>query len=211
MPAFTGAKASVLLSGTSTLSTTTAMSNIDGGAWLKYQVTSSTKRVWDPTANVTVFVDGVSQSSSLYTVNRLFGTVTFLSPLTSGNVVTCTFHWLAMTAVAGANSCEASFMRTAQDATTFASNGNTERVGTLGDAQGTIGRFTQMDSLFFTLIENGGIAVVEYDYGVGLVAWRAWVKFEKQDMKADAATLTTDTVSWVGMVDADGRQVAVAP
>lgn len=213
MTAFPGYGAQVSASGVSTFAGTQACVNIDGGAWKKYQITSVTKRVWDPTTSVTVFVDGVAQASSLYTVNRLFGSVTFISPLTSGNVVTVSIHWLAMAAVAASNSFEFSATLASQDATTFASNGWTERQGTLVDTSGNIGRFTQLDGLFQTALEAGTLMVISYFSKASNANpdFRCWALFNKHDLKGDPASLQTAQASWVGSTDPEGRQVAVGP
>jgi hypothetical protein len=209
--AFPGAKASVLLSGTGVVHNGQNCANIDSGAWKKYQITTASHQVLDPKATIVVYKNGVSQSPALYTLNRLFGVATFASALLGTDVVSMDITYLPMTAVAGANSVEGVVSRASLDMTTFASAGNTERTGGLGDASGTVGRFTQMDGLFFTAVQNGSVMVVEHDYAAGLVAWRAWALFNKQDFKADPASLETETLSWVGTPDADGRQVSFGP
>ena len=210
MPAHPGALAQVYASGSSILINSQAFNNIDSGAWLKYQVSQPTHQVWDPTYAVIVYVDGTPQAVGTYTLNRLYGTITFNTPLTSGNVVTAKIKYLPMTAVAGANSAEGSFTRASLDMTTFASAGNTERTGGLGDASGSIGRFYQADGLFFAAVQAGTPLVVGYWSNAANANpdWRAWAFFNKSDIKADPASLIGQTVEWVGTTDADGRQVS---
>jgi hypothetical protein len=211
--AFPGYGAQVFASGTKVNSPGISMSNIDSGLWKKYQSSTLNRQTWDPFAAITVYVDGVAQPASAYVLNRLFGSVTFNTALTSGNVVTADIYKLPMTAVAAATAVDFSAVLGVADATTFASAGWTEREGTLFDSSGSISRFTQMDGLFLTAVQNGSLLMVEY-FSVASNAqpdWRAWALFNKDEFKGDPASLQTSMASWVGTTDADGRQVATGP
>jgi hypothetical protein len=210
VPAHSGAHAQVYASGTPVVHNGQNLADIDSGAYLKYQITTAAHQVLDPKAAITVYKNGVIQSPALYTLNRLYGTVTFASALLNTDVVSADITYLPMTAVAGANSAEGSFSRAALDMTTFASQGNTERVGGLGDASGTVGRFYQADQLFVNAVDAGSVLVVAYWSNTANAApdWRVWALFNKADIKADPASLIGETAGWVGTTDADGRQVS---
>jgi hypothetical protein len=211
--AFPGYGAQVNASGTKVNSPGITLSNIDGGAWKKYQSSTLNRQTWDPFAAITVYVDGVSQNPSTYVLNRLFGSVTFNAALTSGNVVTADIYKLPMTAVAAATAVDFSVTRSVADATTFASAGWTERQAVLLDSSGSISRFTQMDGLFQTAVQAGSLLLVSYFSKASNAQpdWRAWALFNKHELKGDPASLQTAVASWVGTTDADERQVATGP
>lgn len=214
MTAFPGYLAQVNASGTSINSPGITLSNIDGGAWKKYQSSTLNRQTWDPFRAITVYVDGVAQNPSTYVLNRLYGSVTFNTPLTGTNVVTADVYKVPMSAVAGGQSFDLSAIQSTQDATTFNPPGGASiKQGVLVDSSGSIGRFTQMDGLFQTAVENGTLMLISWFSKASNTQpdMRAWALFTKHELKGDPASLQMATASWVGSTDADGRQVAVGP
>lgn len=61
-----------------------------------YTIANAAKRLWDNTAPVTVYVNGVAVDPGVtpYTVSRLDGTITFAAPLAPGDVVTVSGSYL---------------------------------------------------------------------------------------------------------------------
>src|SRR6185312_4623337 len=210
MSRFAGKYCNVKLSGTGVLTVGMATTDI-GGPHTTYQTFGSgIARVFDPQASVTVKKNAVAQSPSLYTVDRLFGRVTFGSALLGTDVVTIDATVLPMTTVAGANGAEVSVNNTPIDATTFASAGDMERAYGLRDSNGTVDRFFQADALFLTGLQAGTVMVVEFWRNATTVDWRSWALFNKSDNKAAVADLVGETVTFVSTKDADGRSVSFA-
>lgn len=209
MARFSGAYCNVKLSGTAVPTTGEATTDV-GGLHTTYQITNAAHQVLDRTAAVTVKKNGVAQSAALYTVDRLFGRVTFGSALLGTDTVTIDASYLPMTSVAAAMGAEISVNKATIDATTFASLGDTERAHGLRDANGTVERFTQLDHLFSAPLAAGTVMVVEFWRNQTTVDWRAWAEFTKVDHKASVTTLVGETVSFESTADADGRSVSFA-
>jgi hypothetical protein len=209
MARFAGKYCNVKASGTGVATTGEATTDV-GGVHTTYQITNAAHQVLDPQAAVTVKKNGVTQAAALYTVDRLFGRVTFLSALLGTDVVTIDATYLPMTSVAQAKAAEISVNKATMDATTFASLGDTERAHGLRDANGSVDRFTQMDHLFFTALQAGSVIVVEFWRNQTTVDWRAWALFTKDDHKAQVTDLVGETVSFETTRDADGRSVSFA-
>ena len=70
-----GGKVSV--GGTSTAFTTEACTLVSGNI---YQITDSAKRAWNPAVAVSVYDGGVLQAASAYSLNYLYGKITFVAP-----------------------------------------------------------------------------------------------------------------------------------
>ena len=209
MARFAGKYCNVKLSGTGISTTGEATTDV-GGLHTTYQITNAAHQVLDPQAAVTVKKNAVTQSAALYTVDRLFGRVTFHSALVGTDVVTIDASYLPMTSVAEANGAELSVNQATIDATTFASLGDTERTYGLRDANGSVDRFFQTDKLFYTALAAGTVMVVEFWRNQTTVDWRAWALFTKQDDKASVTTLIGETITFESTTDADGRSVSFA-
>lgn len=209
MARFAGKYCNVKLSGTGISTTGEATTDV-GGLHTTYQITNAAHRVLDPRLAVTVKKNGAAQSAALYTVDRLFGRVTFLAALLGTDVVTIDATYLPLTTVAGAMGAELSVNQATIDATTFASLGDTERAYGLRDANGTVDRFFQADKLFYTALQAGTVMVVEFWRNQTSVDWRAWAIFTKQDDKAQVTSLVGETITFESTSDADGRSVSFA-
>ena len=209
MARFPGKYANVKLSGVGVASAGEATTDV-GGLHTTYQVSAAAHQVLDPTAAITVYKNGVAEPAANYTLDRLFGRVTFKAALLGTDVVTMDVKYLPMTSVAEAHGASLSHSKQTLDATTFASNGWTERESGLQDASGSIDRFYQADDLFFDALTAGSVLVVEFWRDQVNVSWRAWALMDKVDTKAGVADLIGQSIGWAGTTDADGRSVSYA-
>lgn len=208
MAALSGRSAQVKLSGAGVVSTGEACTDV-GGLHTTYQVTNTAHQVLDPQAAVTVKKNGTAQSAALYTLDRLYGRATFLSPLLGSDTVTMDVTYLPMAVVAACHDFDYTVSGTNADATTFDSAGWTERVPVMGDVQGTLGRFYQADEIFMTAINSSsGVALVELREASANAGARIWALFSKSEVKASAAALVDESITFEGAADANGRAVS---
>jgi hypothetical protein len=209
MTTFAGQFCNVKASGVAVSTTGEATTDV-GGLHTTYQITNAAHQVLDRAVAVTVKKNGATQSPTLYTLDRLFGRVTFLSALVGTDVVTIDGSYLPMTTVAEATGAQMTHSQNPLDSTTFASAGWIERSAGLQDAQGTVDRFYADDALFYTVLAAGTVMVVEFWRDATHVDWRAWALFQKMDGKASPTTIVGESVTWSGTPDADGRVVSYA-
>lgn len=97
-----GYQAVLKKSGTSTAMTTEATTQI--GATKSYQITAPARRVIDYNTALTVFDNGVDQTAELFSVDYLFGLVTFKPGYTVTGPVTVTGNYLPLGDIARARS-----------------------------------------------------------------------------------------------------------
>jgi hypothetical protein len=111
-----------------------------------YQITDATKRVLDPSIAVLVEVDAdgagaggyATASASSYTIDYLFGTITFLADQGASALVRVSGNYLPMVALAKVTDSKVSVARDAPDATTMDSGSYRNKAPTLIDVQGSI-------------------------------------------------------------------------
>lgn len=180
----------------------------------KYQITDTTKRVWDQTATITVLAAGVDVDpvADPYVINRLTGTITFTATTARGTV-TVTGTYLPMSTVAKAKMFSYALVNETLDDTNFDSGGKTERIPGIMDITGSLGRNyqTSTDTLFHALIVSGGVAVLQIFHTSSSAAdILAWVRFDKQDTNVGTHTIIDQDIDFVGVADADGRVVSIA-
>jgi hypothetical protein len=155
-----------------------------------YQITDTTKRVLDPSVALTVQVDAdgagaggyVTAASTTYTIDYLYGTVTFLSDQGSSATVRISGSYLPMLSIAKVTDSKVSISRDAPDATTQDSGSYKERAATLIDVQGSITSL-EMETYdhdpgagalkFLSLLQNGTPFL--YEESGGGQYFRAWV------------------------------------
>ena len=203
-----GRNAQVQLSGSGVSTTGEATTDV-GGLHTVYQITNAAHQVLDPTATVTVKVNG-SATGAAYTLDRLYGRVTFASALLGTDVVTIDATYLPMAVVASCHDFDYTVSATNADATTFDSGGWMEREQVLGDVQGTVGRFYNVDRLFIDALQAGTSAVLELREDSANPGARIRCLFSKSEVKATPATLVDETITFEGAADADGHAVSFA-
>jgi hypothetical protein len=202
-----GFKAQVKATGSSVAVTAEAFGNSDGGAHLEYQVTDVTKRIMELADGITVYVDSgggpVAAASTDFTVNALFGKVTFGSALGSGDVVTADFSYLPATTVAAAKAFTLKVMAEVLETTAFSDVGEKTRIAGLMEAQIDLELVEPTTSDYCT---DGGFDDVAFVRNVIVVevqpdttthkVFRAFVRIPEAQSKAAVAGLVEGTVSF---------------
>jgi hypothetical protein len=212
MSAVAGYAVSVKLTGTSTAMTDAATTALSA---TRYQVTDSTKRVLDPAVAVTVEVDGAPATATDYTLDYLFGIVTF--GVDPDGVVTVTANYLPLLTVALARSVSVSMSRVELDDSQL---GSGEKSLKLGKKQAEA-ELQQLELLDADL--DAGGATVTWDalhdaatpklLEVDLSArkWRGWVVLSGLEQAASADELATATIRAKGSARAAlGRSEVVS-
>ncbi len=95
---FAGYLVDIKIAGTPTVTTGESCSLETGKI---YQIDDSAKQIWDRSATVTVYDNGVDQTSEVVSIDYLFGRVTFDAAYTVTGPVTVDVTYLPTTAVAG--------------------------------------------------------------------------------------------------------------
>lgn len=190
-----------------TAEATTASGNIT------YQITSATKRVWDRTAAITVKNSGVTVDPAVtpYTINRLTGTVTFLTSVV--RVITIDGSYLPVSVAAGAKSYTWQLTATSVDDSDFdtadTESGFTTRVQMMREVSGSIGGNWNVDQYFATALLAGDPIVLEFyssrDASPDLICWALLAKAGMQSALDKIAEVSVD---FVGASDDDGRVVS---
>lgn len=120
-----GYKAAVYLAGTPAAVTGAACTSLTSTV---YQITNDARRVIDPDAAIVVKANGVTVAASGYTINYLFGKITFAVAPTAP--VTIDYSYVPLSEACSIRGFSLSFERTELDVTTFCtvnSDGNVRR------------------------------------------------------------------------------------
>ena len=182
----------------------------------RYQIDTDAKRLLDPAVAVVVEVDpdGLSgfavAAADTYTINYLFGVITFGADQGDDAVVRVSGSYLPVLELAGVTAWNYTCSRDALDTTTVNTEDRTRKLG-LKDFSGSL-----------TLIELVGL---DHDPGVGELIlgdaleagtpllfereaggkrFRAWVLLESADEGASVADLFGTTINMTGAAQADG-------
>ena len=180
-----------------------------------YQITDATKRVWSPTATITVKAAGVAVDpvADPYTINRLTGTVTFTNVSARGTV-TVSGSYLPMTTIAKCRDASLDLSAPVLDDTTFDSNGWMECLTGVKAAAITLGRNWESVStpLLRAALTAGTPLVIAYyvDRNDATTVVLMWGLPTKQSAAANIKQIITDGIDFVGYPDADLRVVSIA-
>lgn len=193
--------------GTAIVITNEACTSLGGGV---YQVTNTARRILDPATAIVVKDTGVTVAASFYSLDILFGKVTF-SGYTPTGAVTVTGAYLPMTAIGEARAVAIDCKADMLDSTTYDANGVRVKVAGLRDFtlsfeylsapvtdldSGTVGTQTLQ-----VWREAGTAKVVEVKLGAAY--FRGWGSFEtSESLKAGVADLNVFSCSLSG--DAQG-------
>lgn len=171
--------------GTAVVITNEACTSLGGGV---YQVTNTARRILDPATAIVVKDTGVTVASTFYTLDILFGKVTFVGYTPTG-AVTVTGAYLTVTAVAEVRNFSIEMKADLADSTTFDSGGVRSKLPCLRDFvcsfeylstpvtdldAGTAGTQTLQ-----SWREAGTAKLVEIK--LGAVYWRGWGTFETSE------------------------------
>lgn len=190
-------------SGASNVVTGEATTSLGGGV---YQVTSSTRRIWDPAVTPTVKDGGTPVASTFWTFDYLFGKVTF-SGYSPGGAVTIDGSYLSMVTVLEGHAFEFSVSRDLADSSEFGSAWK-KKTATMGDVSCSfeshssplvdldagVGGVQSLDGW----LQNGTPKVFEVNLNSGAQFLRAWVQFESEKVSAAVADLVGTTIAMQG-------------
>jgi hypothetical protein len=180
-----------------------------------YQITDATKRVLDLATTFTVQVDpdgggGLGWSTAAagtYTIDHLFGKVTFLSDQGASALVRVSGNYLPTVAVAKVRESNMTITRDAPDASTHETALYRERLATLVDVSGS---FTSLELAqydhdagagvfkFITLLQSGAPFLYEERPGSAGDYFRAWVLVTGLEHGGAVSDLNSLTVNWTG-------------
>jgi len=200
------------VSGAANAVTDEAMSSLGGG---RYQVTSTSRRRWDPTAAITIEDGGTPVSATLYTFDYCFGIVTF-SGYTPSGAVTVTGSYFTMLALPEARAYSIKVSAALADKTTFDSSG-WRQFGQLllqgeGDFEILANPLDDLDTgtggtqSLVSYLTGATAKMLEVNRGGNYFV--AFVLFESLDDKASLEDLLTTSMMW--MLSAQGRGAAAS-
>ncbi len=202
---YSGRSALIKASGTGVSMTDEAMTDL--GAHTAYQITDAAKRIISPYASVVVEVDTVAAAASSYTINRLTGTITFLSALAGTETVTITSTYLPLSTIADAKSWDLSVSNNSEDASVLGDTW-TKREPTLGDVSGSFARF-HVDDAFITKVIAQELLLFEfYVQSSSTPEARAWGYLNSAGIDPQATSLIEESLDWSGSIDTEGRSIA---
>jgi hypothetical protein len=197
--AIAGHTTRIKVSGVAVAVTAEATTSLGGGV---YQVTSTSRRIWDPSAAITVKDGGVAVSAANYTFDYLFGKVTF-SVLPAG-AVTVDGSYLPVATLAEVKSFNFSGAADLLDTTTFDSAGSKTKTKGLKDASGSLTMLsTPLDDIdpvtggvqtLNDVFTGGTVKVLEAL--LGTVYLRAFVVFESLEESAAVDGLVETTANF---------------
>ncbi len=179
----------------------------------KYQITNTAKRIWSPTATITVLAAAtpVDPVADPYAINRLTGVVTFTNTTARGTV-TITGTYLPMLTVAKSKAVTYEHGNEVLDDTTFDSNGYDESIPGIRMIAATLGKNWEVTyaAIFKAAILNGTLLVIQIFHNKNTAADLAfWARPTKQTINIATRGIIEENLSFVGSSDADLRVVSL--
>lgn len=200
--------AQVKMSGTSTAMTGEATTSLGGS---QYQITSASKRIIDPTAAVVVKDGGTPVSSSLYSVDRLFGIVTFSGYSPSG-AITVDASYLPTAAVGECTGVTVTVTADLSDVSVLESQAK-KKQSTLTDWSGSLERLAlPLDDLdsgtggtqsLDGWMKAGTPRLLDVLFTTG-ARFRGWFLVESYEVQSSVADVVTVSVKLVGAAQGAG-------
>lgn len=206
MAAVAGYNSSVKIGGTSTSMTGEACTTTGSDPNKISQVTNTAKRCLDPSVAVTVYDNGVAVSSANYTVNYLFGKITFSVAVTGP--VTIDASYIPLYTVTLAKELSLQVYATMLDVSVFSDTVTAKLFKSgLQMAKGSItvidtpntdynsgtGGIQSIASDFL----NGTYKLIDCVFGSSGDSFRAWVLFENLDDGAEVDGLYQRKANWM--------------
>lgn len=190
------------VSGAANAVTGEATTSLGGG---RYQVTSTSRRIWDPAVAVVVKDGGSPVPAANYSFNYLFGIVTF-SVLPSG-AVTIDGSYLSMLSVLEGRSFEFAASRDLADSSVFGTQAKL-KTPTLGDVECSMEILSSpLEDLdtgtggtqsLNSYLEGESLKVFEVNLGSGTLYLRAFVLLSKEAVKAAPGDVVGTTITMNG-------------
>lgn len=192
-----GYRTQIKLGGTPTPFTDTATTALSS---VKYQITDATKRVLDRDTLPTVKDTAVAVDSSLYTLDYLFGVITFTA-VPSGDV-TVSGSYLPVGSserIANVTTYELNMGGTLLDDTNLKSaqdsSGYRNRIYGLQDTSVSLSGFHDMSSAVEDALNNRSAVLIDVD-SVGIAGiYRGWFKVENKNLSGGVDELESEDIS----------------
>jgi hypothetical protein len=177
-----------------------------------YQITNTAKRVWSPTATITVKDGGVAVNAVTdpYTINRLTGKVTFTA--TTARVITISGTYLPMVTILKSKSITYDHGNELLDDTTFDSGGHDESIPGIHSITASLGRNWEstFSATLWAAIQNGTLLVIQIFHDSGAAADLAfWARPTKQTVAVATRQIIGEDLSFVGCADVNSRVVSL--
>lgn len=213
----------VRVDGTSTAFTNEATTKLTANT--VYQINTAARRLLDPSVAVVVEVDAdgaggggyVVAGASTYTVDRLFGIVTFAADQGAAALVRVSGNYLPVLTVAEVGEYQFTAQGDTLDATSFGDTAKTKRQG-LRDVTGSL----KLHSLitydhdpggttrkFSDAFDAGSPVLLEISRGGKL--FRAWVVLESHEASASVADLLETSLNFTGASRGEGAAFGWEP
>ncbi len=184
----------------------------------KYQLNTDAKRLLDPAVAVVVEVDADGGGGGAYavapvgtySVNYLFGIITFLADQGASALVRVSGSYLPAIDLAGVTSWNFTATRDALDVTTTNIEDRARQLG-LKDISGSL---AMIETALFDHDSGGGELILKdsidealpllFERDVGGRRFRAWVLLESTEDSAGVADIFNTTINFTGAAQADG-------
>ena len=197
-----GFQVQVKVSGAAVATTGEATTSLGGG---QYQITNAAKRILDPAVAVVVRDAGTPVGATLWSVDRLFGVVTF-SGYTPSGAVTVDASYIPVAAIGEATAVSLKTMVDLVDVSVF-ETGAHKKQAALTDFEGSIDRLAiPLDDLdavtdgtqsIDSWMKAGTPRLLDVLFVSG-GRFRGWVLFGGYDVKGEVAGVVTVTVNFSG-------------
>lgn len=192
---FAGYVASIKSSGTSTTVADAAMSLVSGKT---YKITDSTKNVWDWREAITVSDGGTPVAADQFTVNWLFGQITFGASYTVTGAITVDVNYLPVSEVTKANSFTLTQTAQTVDRTDYATAHGNNGYRVFGPGLRTIslelgGFYDSTDHVWEILEARDNIVIEINPDGSGLSLARGVFKLVTRNQSGDVGALEEQT------------------
>jgi hypothetical protein len=192
----------VKVSGAAVATTGEAMTSLGGG---QYQITNAAKRILDPAAAVVAKDAGTPVSAALWSVDRLFGTVTF-SGYTPSGAVTVDASYIPVAAIGEATAVSLKTMVDLVDVSVLEAGAH-KRQAALADFEGSIDRLAiPLDDLDAVTggtqsidgwMKAGTPRLLDVLFTTG-ARFRGWILFGGHEVKSEVAGVVAVTVNFSG-------------
>lgn len=172
-----------------------------------YQITNTAKRVWDRSTTITVKKDAVTQAATLYTLNRLTGTITFMADIGGGHTITADGNYLPITQVAQGKAYTYHIRASNLNVTKF---GDTfvNRIQGCKDVSGSVNLWG-IDTYYRDALIAGNPVVVEFwTDTTSVYDLRVWALLNKEQVQTAITSAVDVAVSFAGATDADAREIS---
>lgn len=186
--------------------TAEAFSNSDSGVYRQYKITAAARRILSLADGLTVKVNGTPTFD--YTVDTLFGTVTFGSALIISDVVTADTNYFPLITIGVAKEFTLKVMANPVERTAFEDAGDRKWIPTLRQASVDLGLVVPAAQEFTTDISfdsgtfSRGLLVTEIQPDVTRhEVFRMWSRIPSTESKALVAAIAEGSMSLISTGD----------